>query len=454
MKAFKAYDIRGIYNVDFNKEDVYKIGYFLPQILETDKVLVGSDHRESSPEILDYLIKGILDSGADVHYAGLATTPMIYYSTAKFGFDASVMITASHNPAEYNGLKVSGKNAKPIGYDTGLNKIEKLMQTEEIEVCDKKGKYFEINVKDTYLSFLKPYIPDIFDLKISIDLSNGMAALFIKKLLGNKVKYIFDELDGRFPNHEANPLIAKNLVDLQKHVLENKSDIGIIFDGDADRVMFVDENANFISPDLMIAVLAHYFLEEKALKGKVIQDIRTSKAVGEYISQFGSSMEMWRVGRAFAATKLKEIDGIFGGELAGHYYFRDFYYSDSGILACLLVLRVIAKMHKNGIKVSELISKIKKYDNSGEINFMIEEKTEAMNAVIDFFKEKETPTAFYDFDGYRIEYKDWWLNIRPSNTEPYLRFLAEAKSQKLLKEIVDTVVSIIESHGGKQTNGH
>ena len=454
MKAFKAYDIRGIYNKDFNKEDVYKIGFFIPQVLLTDKVLVGRDVRESSPEALEYLVKGILDSGADVYYAGLATTPMIYYSTAKYGFGASVMITASHNPAEYNGLKVSGKNAKPIGYDTGLKKVEELMKTQEIIVSDQKGKYHEINVRDTYFDFLKSYVPKLNDLKISMDISNGMAALFIKELLGDKVMYFYDELDGSFPNHEPNPLVPKNIVDLQKHVIENKSDIGVIFDGDADRVMFVDEKGTFISPDLMIAVLAHYFLEEKGLKGKVIQDIRTSKAVGEYIAQFGSEMEMWRVGRAFAAPKLKEIDGIFGGELAGHYYFKDFYYSDSGILACLLILRVVAQMHEKGITVSELIGKIKKYENSGEINFKIEEKTKAMDAVIAHFKEKEKPDAFFVFDGYRIEYKNWWLNIRPSNTEPYLRFLAEANTEKLLKEIVDTVVGIVESYGGKLVSGH
>ncbi|MDD3741452.1 MAG: hypothetical protein PHH30_09435, partial [Bacteroidales bacterium] len=193
---------------------------------------------------------------------------------------------------------------------------------------------------------------------------------------------------------------------------------------------------------------------EKSLKGKVIQDIRTSKAVGEYISQFGSTMEMWRVGRAYAATKLKEIDGIFGGELAGHYYFKDFYYSDSGILASLLILNVIAKMKKKGISVSQLISKIKRYQNSGEINFKIEDKLGAMDAVIDFFKAQNKPEAFFDFDGYRIEYKDWWLNIRPSNTEPYLRFLAEANSDKLLNEIVETVTGIVEAFGGEVTEGH
>ena len=454
MKAFKAYDIRGVYNKDFNKEDVYKVGYFLPEVLNSKKVLVGRDVRDSSPEIFEYLTKGIMDAGADVYDAGLATTPMVYYSTAKFDFEASVMITASHNPAEYNGLKVSGKDAKPIGYDTGLNKIQELMETKPVVPVDEKGKLHEINTRDSYFEFLKSYVPNIENLTISIDCSNGMAGLFIMDLLGTKPMYLFEELDGTFPNHEANPLVAKNIIDIQKHVKENKSDIGIIFDGDADRVMFVDENSEFISPDLMIAVLAHYFLEEKGLKGKVIQDIRTSKAVGEYISQFGSEMEMWRVGRAYAATKLKEIDGIFGGELAGHYYFKDFYYSDSGILASLLIIDVIGKMKKKGVSVSQLIAKIKKYENSGEINFKIEDKQGAMDAVISYFKTLEEPTAFYDFDGYRIEYKDWWLNIRPSNTEPYLRFLCEANSSKLLNEIKDQVLGIIEGYGGEITEGH
>jgi len=454
MKAFKAYDIRGVYNKDFNKDDVYKIGYFLPRVLNASKVLVGRDVRDSSPEILEYLTRGIVDSGADVFYARLATTPMIYWGTAKFDFEASVMITASHNPAEYNGLKVSGKDARPVGYDTGLNEVEELMRTEEIIPVAKKGKFYEINVRDSYFDFLKQYVPNIKNLKISMDCSNGMAGLFIKDLLGPDVLYFYDELDGRFPNHEANPLIPKNIVDLQNHVKKNKSDIGVIYDGDADRVMFVDENSEFISPDLMIAVLSHYFLEEKGLKGKVIQDIRTSKAVGEYISQFGSSMEMWRVGRAFAATKLKQIDGIFGGELAGHYYFKDFYYSDSGILASLLILHVIAGMKKKGLTVSELISKIKKYENSGEINFKIEDKSGAMDAVVSYFKTLEKPEAYFDFDGYRIEYKDWWLNIRPSNTEPYLRFLAEANSNELLNKIIETVTGIIEAFGGEISEGH
>jgi phosphomannomutase len=441
MGAFKAYDIRGIYNTDFNRDDVYKMGFFLPWLLKTNKILVGRDARISSPEIYEFLSRGITDAGADVHNVGLATTPMVYYATAKYNFDGSVMITASHNPREYNGLKVSRTNALPVGYDTGLGELERLVKTGKVTPVADKGKIIDLNVTSEYLAFLKKYVTDISGMKISIDCANGMACLLIKDLLGDHPLYIFDELDGTFPNHEANPLVMENVQDLIHHVKEHGSDLGVIFDGDADRVMFVDEKGQFIPPDLITAVLAHHFLKKE--KGNVLQDIRTSKAVGEYITRFGSKMHMWRVGPTFATPKMREIDGIFGGELAGHYYFREFYYCNSGLLALLIALEVFVKMKKEGISVSQLISKISSYANSGEINYRIEQKAEVMEALKEHFTSKEKPTAFYDFDGYRIEFPDWWFNVRPSNTEPYLRFLAEAKSDKILQEKIKEVDDIL-----------
>ncbi|MBO6248084.1 MAG: hypothetical protein J6N54_04655, partial [Bacteroidales bacterium] len=255
--------------------------------------------------------------------------------------------------------------------------------------------------------------------------------------------YIFDNLDGTFPNHEPNPLIPKNVEPLQKLVAKVGADVGVIYDGDADRVMFVDEKGQFISPDLMIAVLGHYYVEERGLKGTVLQDIRSSKADGEYLTPMGCHMETWKVGRAFAAKKLCELDGVWGGELAGHYYFRDFFYSDSGLLASMLILRVVASMKSKGVSLSELIGKIARYKNSGEINFRIEDKKGAMDAVRDYFTSAETPTATMDFDGYRVEFPDWWFNIRPSNTEPYLRFICEATSDELLEDKVSRVKSLL-----------
>ncbi len=447
MGAFHAYDIRGIYNVDFDKEVAYKVGYFLPELLSADKVLVGRDGRVSSPEIHEYLLKGITDAGADVYDVGLATTPMVYFGTANYGFKASVQITASHNPAEYNGLKVSRENALPVGFDTGLGQIQAWIESgRECVPAAVKGKVYQMDIRKDYLDFLLKYKGDWSGLKIAMDVSNGMASLFVRDIFGDQPTYIYEDLDGSFPNHEPNPLVQKNVEDLKKLVAETKADIGVIFDGDADRVMFVDENSRFISPDLMIAVLGHYFLEERGEKGYIHQDIRSSKAVGEYLAPMGGVMNTWRVGRAYAALKLRELDGVFGGELAGHYYFRDFFYSDSGLLAAILILNVVARMKAQGISLSQLIGRIEKYQNSGEINFRLDRKKEAMDAVRDYFMSTEKATAYMDFDGYRVEFPEWWFNIRPSNTEPYLRFLCEATSKELLDEKVAEVKEIIAQY--------
>ena len=451
MGAFHAYDIRGIDNVDFDKNTAYKVGYFIPKLLKTDKVLVGRDCRVSSDEIHEYLLKGITDAGADVYDIGLSTTPMVYFGTANYGLKASVQITASHNPKEYNGMKVSCENALPVGYDTGLGQIEAWINDgKATPVAEKRGQVFQKDIREDYLAFLKKYMGDLSGLKLAFDLSNGMSSLFAKQIFGDAPEYIFDTMDGTFPNHEPNPLVHKNVVALEELVKKTGADAGVIYDGDADRVMFVDEKGNFVSPDLMIAVLGHYFIGERGEKGYVIQDIRSSKAVGEYLEPMGAKMYTWKVGRANAARRLREIDGIWGGELAGHYYFKDFFYSDSGLLASILILRVLANLKKEGISFSQIIGKIARYQNSGEINFKLTDKQGAMDAVKAHFEEQEKPTAFMDFDGYRVEFPDWWFNIRPSNTEPYLRFICEATTKELLDKKVAEVKSLLQSQFGAE----
>lgn len=448
MGAFHAYDIRGIYNKDFDKETVYKVGYFLPQLLGVNNIAVGRDARTSSPEIHEYLLKGITDAGADVTDIGLATTPMVYFATAKYGFGCSVQITASHNPREYNGLKVSRKEALPVGLDSGLGEIERwIAQGKETPKSATPGKVICKDIKAEYLQFQSRYKGDYSNLNIGIDLSNGMAALIVKDLIpeGENVAYIYDTIDGSFPNHDPNPLVAENVEALKALVAERGCDIGVIYDGDADRVMFVDEKSRFIAPDLIIALMGHYWLEKRGLKGKVLQDIRSSKSVGEYLVPMGAQMATWRVGRAFAAPKLREIDGVYGGEFAGHYYFKEFFYSDSGIMASLIVLSILSDLKREGKTFSQVIDKIATYNNSGEINFKIERKAEAMEAVKNWFTSVEKPTAIMDFDGYRVEFPDWWFNIRPSNTEPYLRLIAEAKGEKMLQEKVAKAREIIAS---------
>ncbi len=444
MKAFKAYDIRGVWGEELTPEIVYKIGYFFPSVIPCQKVLVGRDVRLSSDEMFKALTEGLRDAGVDVLDAGLSTTPMVYWATGKFDLDASIMITASHNPAEYNGLKFSGKGVKPVGYDTGLHRVEELIEKGTETVRKTKGKLEKFEVYSHYLEFLKKYASGLGGLNIAMDVSNGMAALFVHELFGTEVHYINDKPDGTFPAHEPNPLLPENQEQIKQAVLKNGSDVGGIFDGDADRVMFIDEKGNFISPDLIIALLGHYFFEERNEQGMVVQDIRTSKAVGEYLKKhFDADVAIWRVGRAYGATKLKELDGIYGGELAGHYYFRDFYYSDSGLLASLIVLRVLAHFKEKGVAFSELIRNISSYANTGEVNFKIEHKQEAMEAVKDYFMKNDPPQSFLDVDGYRLDFADWWFNIRPSNTEPYLRFLAEAKSRDLLEQKTKIIFELI-----------
>ena len=447
MGAFHAYDIRGVFGIDLDAAFAYKAGYFIPALLGADKVLVGRDMRVSSPELHEALVKGITDAGADVWDLGLSTTPMVYFGTARYGFEASVQITASHNPGCYNGLKVSRRDALPVGLDSGLGTLKQWMEEERpAPVAAKRGKVVPFDIREEYLAFQKSYMRDWSDLNFAVDFSNGMASIFADDIFGSRPIRLFDTLDGTFPNHEANPLLPENRIALSKAVIEKGCDLGVVFDGDADRVMFVDDRGEFISPDLVIALLGDWFFKDRSAEGcTVLQDIRSSKSVGEYLCPKGASIATRRVGRAYAAPRLREIDGLFGGELAGHYYFKDFFYSDSGLLASILVLNIAAALKREGIRLSDKIASISHYCNSGEINFKLERKAEAMEALREHFTSLQKPTAFMDFDGYRVEFPDWWFNIRPSNTEPYLRFICEASTKQMLEAKIAEATRIIES---------
>ena len=445
LKAFHAYDIRGRFGIDLTVDIAYKVGYFLPELLDTRRVLLGRDMRLSSPALHEAVLRGLLDAGAEVWDLGLSTTPFVYYVTAKHGFKASIQITASHNPKDDNGLKVSRALALPVGYDSGLSTIERwILEERPTPPVPERGTVCDFDVRDEYVAFLNSFKQDFSNLKIGMDCSNGMASIFVHQIFGEQPLYLYDTLDGSFPHHEANPFQPENVVDLQKLVISEGCDVGVIYDGDADRVMFVDENGGFIAPDLIIALLGEYFVKQEGRTGTVLQDIRSSKSVAEYLEPLGCQIAMWKVGRAFAAPRLREIDGVWGGEVAGHYYFRDFYYSDSGLLAGILVLNIVAGLKREGVKFSEMIARIKHYENSGEINFRVEDKQAAMDAVKAHFMEAEKSLAFYDFDGYRVEFKDWWFNVRPSNTEPYLRFLCEATTKERLAQKIAEARAVIE----------
>ncbi len=442
MGAFKAYDIRGVYNQDLNKDTAYKVGYFLPRLLPCKYVVVGRDVRLTSDEMFEYLCKGINDAGVDVWNIGLATTPMVYFATVYLKADASVQITASHNPPKYNGMKISRTNAIPVGGDSGLKELEKLVNEAQVEPAKEKGKVIDKDIHQAYLEFQRAFLPDMSKLNITVDASNGMSNLYIKELFGDHAKYINDTMDGTFPGHEPNPLDVKNCAQIMEAVKKNGSDCGVIYDGDADRVMFIDERGRFIQPDYITAVIGKYYLAKE--KGSVLVDIRTSRSTTEYLSKLGATdIYTWKVGHAFAKMKIREKHCVFGGELAGHYYFRDFHNCDSGILASLLVLQTVAELKREGKTLGELVDQIVCYANSGEINFKLDQKDQAIDALYGKYS-KMNPTKIMDFDGYRIEFPTWWFSVRKSNTEPYLRIVAEARTQQELDEKVGELKAIIQ----------
>lgn len=444
MGIFKAYDVRGIYGDELNEKVAYRTGYFLPSLLGVNSVVVGYDTRLSSPSLYKELVRGITDSGADVISLGLSTTPFVYFATVYLDADCSLQITASHNSKEYNGFKISRKGAIPVGGDTGLKDLEALvMSDKETPISEKKGEIKNVKLYSTYKAFLKKWTADYTDLNITFDLSSGMSNLFAKDVFGAyKFKYLNDKLDGSFPSHEPNPLIPQNCALLSDAVVANGSDIGVIYDGDADRVVFVDEKGRFIQPDYITSLIGFYYKNFKGESGNVVVDIRTSKSTTDYLKTLGYTPVIWKVGHSFAKMKIREKDARFGGELAGHYYFKDFFWCDSGIFASILVLNTLAYLKKQGKKLSEFIDEIVVYANTGEINFKIDNKDE----VIEELKSKYLPgaTTSYDFDGYRIEYPTWWFSVRKSNTEPYLRLIVEATTKEELNERLKELKSIIE----------
>ena len=453
MKAFKAYDIRGVYGRDFTREDVYKIGFFLPKLLHTKKVLVGRDMRLSSPEIYEYLTRGITDAGANVTNLGLATTPMVYHFTCSKSFRASVQITASHNPMEYNGLKICREDAKPVSYETGLQELERMVEREPVVITKPKGTITDVDWRMAYRNYVRKWFFTPFRLKTAIDCSDGMTSILAREFFGDyKVTYINDTPDGNFPHHQPNPLEAKNRKDIVKLVKETGAEIGIIFDGDGDRAMFIDEKGNFVQPDYIIALISLFFTDILRTKRKlnVLHDIRTSRSVIEYLISKGIEPHMWRVGRAYAVPMMPKKLCTYGGELAGHYYFSFFHNCDNGFIAAFLVVAILEHMRKQGETFSSLIDKIKKYANSGEINYRVadKDKDDIISEIrVHFaFFSGEKPTAVYDFDGYRIEYSDWWFNVRKSNTEPYLRVIVEARTEEMMKARLAEIDRIIRAY--------
>jgi len=432
MSIFKAYDIRGQYGRDWDAGTAYRIGRCLPSLLKARRVLVGRDARLSSEALRDALCRGLVEAGCAVDDMGLATTPMVYFFTAREKYDASVQITASHNPPADNGMKISRAAAVPVGLDTGLAVLQQMVEAAKLPPpAVVAGAVRAVSYRQPFLDFLAAWRPDLSGLRIAVDGSDGMIGLIARDLFGPGVEYLNDTPDGRFPHHAPNPLDVANCAQLMESVRRGKLDAGVIFDGDADRVLFIDETGGFIQPDYLIPIVARHFLRREP-GAIVVHDIRTSRGAIEALLADGARPVMWKVGHAFAKVKLRETGAVCGGELAGHYYFRDFYNCDSGELAALIVLGELAAARRQGLTFSQLLAPIRCYANSGEINYTVAAKAEAIAAVCAGLTVAEQPLARHDFDGVRLDFKDWWINIRPSNTEPYLRVVLEARTPVLL----------------------
>jgi phosphomannomutase len=432
MSFFKAYDMRGEFGKDFDLDTVYRVGRWLPHVLGARRFLVGRDARLSSDDVSEALCRGLTASGCDVDDLGLATTPMVYFFTARDGYDASVQVTASHNPPSHNGMKVSRSGALPVGYETGLAELERRVSSGELPPAPASpGRIQAVAKREAFVDWLRRYAPDLSGLRIAVDCSDGVAGLVVPDVLGAGPLYLNAVPDGRFPHHAPNPLEPENCAQLAQAVRAGGLDAGVIFDGDADRVMFVDENGTFIQPDYLIPVVARRVLAREP-GAAVIHDIRTSRGAIEALRREGARTVMGKVGHAFAKLALRETGAVCGGELAGHYYFRDFFCCDSGELAALLVLGELAEARRRGLRMSGLIAPVCRYANSGELNFRVAAKDEAIRAVRECALSFGEPEAVYDFDGVRLEFPEWWLNVRKSNTEPFLRLIVEARDEALL----------------------
>ncbi len=438
-KIFKAYDIRGLYPEQWDSSLARLIGNAFVRYLNAESIVVGYDMRSSSPEIAKAFIEGATLAGADVVDIGLASTDMLYFASGQLEM-AGAMITASHNPSQYNGLKLCRASAAPIGQETGLSQIRSAVETGLIERVEEVGLVEKRNLLEDFkkhcLSFIDP--DNISSLKVIADTANGMGGLvvpYVFKDLDCDLEIIYEELDGTFPNHPADPLQPENLKDLQQKVLDSNADVGLAFDGDADRVFLVDDQGQTLGGFLTVAIVAQSILAKNPGES-IVHNLICSKIVPQTIEEMGGKAVRTRVGHSFIKQVMADTGAIFGGEHSGHYYFRDNYRADSGLIAALMVLEVIAQ---SGMKLSELRKQFEPYSQSGEINSEVSDVKAAMEKVLKKYQQDEVD----DLDGYTFDFDQWWFNVRASNTEPLVRLNVEANSKELCDEKTQEILSVI-----------
>ena len=444
---FKAYDVRGLYPSEVNEEAARQIGRGFVSYLQAKRIAVSRDMRVSSPSVAAAFIEGARAQGADVVDYGMMGTDMLYYAVARDGHDGGAQITASHNPKEYNGIKMVRREAFPLSGDAGIGDIRDMITTGRLpREADTPGSLSRQQVLDDYvqkvLSFIDPAIIKPFN--VVLDAGNGiggMVAPLLFKQLPCRTTGLCMEVDGTFPNHEANPLIEENRRDIVDRVVRDRADIGIAWDGDADRVFFIDGTGEFVAGDFVTALLAEAFLI-KHPGAKIVYDVRASYAVKEVVAKYGGTALMNRVGHAFFKRRMREENAIFGGEVTGHYYFRDFFYADNGFIPALLILEL---MSRKGQTLAELLAPLReKYFISGEINTRLKEMGMAQEKM-DGLAAMYTEGRVYSLDGISAEFHNWHFNVRASNTEPLLRLNLEATTQDMMEQKRDEVLAFIRS---------
>ena len=445
-KIIKAYDIRGLVKNEVTTDFSFALGVAYAKFLEIERepatIVVGEDMRDSSAPLADAFSDGATSQGMDVIRIGLASTDMLYFASGKLNLPG-IMFTASHNPAQYNGMKLCKSGAKPIGQESGLLTIKQLIQ-EGIAISNRPvGTIRKMDLLDDYVTYLIERFPKKTfkkrNLKVVIDAGNGMAgftAPSVMKKLNVELIPMYFELDGNFPNHEANPIEAKNLKDLQRKVKKEKADLGLAFDGDADRCFLVDENADLVNPSSLTALIAVRELKRNP-GASIIYNLISSKAVPEIILENGGKPVRSRVGHSYIKSLMAQTGAVFGGEHSGHFYFADFWRADSGMLAALYALAELMDSPKT---LSEILKPFDRYFSSGEINTRVKDSSKSIKLVKEKYKNENEVD---EFDGLTVSAEKWWFNLRPSNTEPLLRLNVEADSPKLMVEIRDTVLSLI-----------
>jgi phosphomannomutase len=439
---FGAYDIRGIYGQDLTDEVAYRIGRAAAQYLKVPQIAVGRDMRLSSPQLAAAIIQGISDQGVDVVDLGMTTTDELYFAVGKFNYPAGIMITASHNPAAYNGMKLCRAQAAPISLASGLADIRDLAIRGHFTEPEHKGHVIQRDVLDDYVQHALSFIDvsKIKPLKVVIDAGNGMAGMVIPRVfqyLPCTLIPLYFELDGSFPNHPASPIEPQNMVDLQNKVRETSADLGAAFDGDADRMFLVDEHANLVDSSMVTAIVSESLLH-KHPGASILYNLIVSKSVPELIHRLGGNAIRTRVGHSFIKAEMRKTNAVFGGEHSGHFYFRDNWYADSGLIAFLVALELVSV---EGKPLSELLVPLDQWVRSGEINSRV---SDVQSKLDELEKHYGGDAKSVDhMDGITVDYQDWWFNVRPSNTEPVLRLNVEARDQPLMEQKRDELLAFI-----------